>query len=193
MQREPRADILRPRARHDVAAQRRLHHQGRRNTIAKRHPPHLRRLRVVDGHRLAGDGRGLARVGVALEVDELGAGGAARIQGLAAAALAPAGAVGERDLRSAEASGRGVRLQGALAPLFAVRGEQFRKGDDGVARDAHARRVVLPGVRLDQHREAVTLRKVPGGEARRVHGEQETGSRVVGPGQVRVEGQGHRA
>src|SRR6266403_1243595 len=47
----PRADILRPGARHDVAAQRRLDHQGWRHTIAKRHTPDLRRLRVIDGHR----------------------------------------------------------------------------------------------------------------------------------------------
>src|SRR4029077_14015512 len=52
---------------------------------------------------------------------------------------------------------------------------------------AYALRVLLPRVRLDQHREAVALREVAGREARRGNREQKPGTRVVRLGQGRVE------
>jgi hypothetical protein len=72
-----------------------------------------------------------------------------------------------------------------------VRCEQFRQCHDRIASDTHPRRVVLPRVGLDQHREAVALREIAGRKARRIHAEEETGRRVIGCREIRVEGQGH--
>src|ERR1700681_2103488 len=96
----------------------------------------------------------------------------------------PSGAVVEYDIRAAEARRGGVRLMSLFAPLRAMRCEQLRQCDDGVTRYAHACGVVLPRVRLDQQGEAVALRKVPCGEAWRIHREQKARGRIVGPGEV---------
>jgi len=103
MHRQTRPDLRRPAARHDVASQWSSHHERSRHLIAKRYVPDLRTAGIVDRHWLTGNGRGLAGVGVAREVDELGTGGAHFGGVLCACWLAPPGVVVERDLCAAEA------------------------------------------------------------------------------------------
>src|SRR6516225_9416567 len=148
---------------------------------------------IVDRDGFTGNGRALASVGVAREVDELGTGSAHLAGVLFAGWLAPPGAVVERDLCASEARGRGVRLARELAPGLAVLCHELRQSDDGIAGDTHPRRVVLPRVRFHQYHEAIALRKVAGREAWRVNREQKARSGVVGDGQVRIEGEWHRA
>jgi len=109
------------------------------------------------------------------------------------APTAPARSPPEHELRPSEPRGSLVCLTREFAPRRAVLCDELGERDDRVAGDAHARGVVLPRVRLDQNGEAVTLREVPGREARRVHREEEARVGIVGHGEVRVEGQGERA
>ena len=135
-----------------------------RHLVTQRDAPDLRLLRVVASHQRAGDRRGLARVLVAAELDR-----AARF-GIV---------VGERPPSSRRRAQLRIGCRRGCEPLLAVPARHFQHGEDRVARDADARRIVLPGMRLDQHAEAVARRPVLLREALGGDADREARGRIV--------------
>src|SRR6516164_3811003 len=101
--------------------------------VTEWHAPDLRTLRVVDRHWLARDGRNLARVGVAREIEHGRTARAELDRAFATRRLAPSGAVVEHKLGAPEPRGGLIGLLRELAPGRAVLGDELGESDDRVA------------------------------------------------------------
>src|SRR5262249_21192733 len=96
-------------------------------------------------------------------------------------------------IRTADANRVLVSLVRLDFPPGAVLRNQLHEIQYRVASDFNAPCVALPRVRFDQDGEAIPLRKVAGGESRRIDGKEKSRSRVVRLCEVRVKGQRQRA
>ncbi len=151
--REPLTEPRSVRRRHDVRAARRANGDLRHERVPERNAPHLRLRRIVTSHQRTGDRRRLARVRITAKVDHRDV---------------RAGVEVERDFLAAELFGARVGFPRELAPVAALLRHHLGELHEDVVSDAHARRIVLPRVRLDEQRITIASRPVAGREARRI-------------------------
>ncbi len=149
---------------HRPAAPGQLHLRRGRHAVPQRHAPDLRPVQVETKVRPAGGGRGRAVVRVGRELEGPGLLGGR-----------------EGEVERGGRRSRGVLVQAAHpdAPRRPVLADGVQRGCEDVPGGDHPRAVVLPAVRLHEHREPVPQSPVAVREAWRVDGAGEARGRIV--------------